>query len=119
MGNDLANRLLGAIDKVLDKKTYQELHWEGTFEDYFKIVADSPRVLRNAFQRVYDLILAYGFEEYEENREKLVRYWGMRPVSGWFEQHAEVDEIRWLVPEDAAEILTYPRDKAVLSAFAV
>jgi serine protein kinase len=74
MGQDLANRLLGAIDKVLDKKTYQELHWEGTFEDYLKIVADGPRVLRNAFQRVYDMILTYGFEEYEENREKLVRY---------------------------------------------
>ncbi len=74
MGQDLINRLMGAIDKALDKKTYQELHWEGSFEDYLRIVADNPRCARNAFQRVYDMILSYGFEEYTEHREPLVRY---------------------------------------------
>jgi serine protein kinase len=74
MGQDLANRLFSAIDKALDRKTYQELHWEGSFEDYLKIISDSPRVLRNAFQRVYDMILSYGFEEYSENRESFARY---------------------------------------------
>src|SRR5678815_5349444 len=74
MGQDLANRLLGVIDKALDKKAYQELHWEGAFEDYLKIVGDHPRTVRNAFQRVYDMILSYGSEPYSENRETLVRY---------------------------------------------
>jgi len=74
MGQDLAGRLTGALDKALDKKVYQELHWEGTLEEYLKIVAENPRVLRNAFQRVYDMILSYGYEEYTENRETLVRY---------------------------------------------
>jgi serine protein kinase len=74
MGQDLANRLLGAIDKALDKKAYQELHWEGTFEEYLKIVAENPRAARNAFQRVYDMLLSYGFEEYTENREGRVRF---------------------------------------------
>jgi len=74
MGQDLANRLLGVIDKALDKRAYQELHWEGTFEDYLKIIAESPRALRNAFQRVYDMILSYGSEPYSENRESLIRY---------------------------------------------
>src|SRR6185295_89697 len=74
MGQDLANRLLGVIDKALDKKAYQELHWEGTFEDYLKIIADAPRAVRNAFQRVYDMILSYGSETYSENRETLLRH---------------------------------------------
>jgi serine protein kinase len=74
MVQDLTSRLWSAIDKSLDKKTYQELHWEGTFEDYLKIVADNPKVARNAFQRVYDMILSYGVEEYTENRETRVRY---------------------------------------------
>src|SRR4029079_2340568 len=74
MGQDLANRLLGVIDKALDKKAYQELHWEGSFEDYLKIIGDSPRCVRNAFQRVYDMILSYGSEQYSENRETMLRY---------------------------------------------
>ncbi len=74
MAQDLAGRLLGAIDKSLDKKIYQELHWEGSFEDYLRIVAENPRVIRNAFQRVYDMILSHGHEEYEEHREGKVRY---------------------------------------------
>jgi serine protein kinase len=74
MGQDLTNRLLGVIDKALDKRAYQELHWEGSFEDYLKIIGESPRVVRNAFQRVYDMILSYGSEQYSENRETLLRY---------------------------------------------
>src|SRR5688572_4902351 len=74
MGQELVSRLLGAIDKGLDRKTYQELHWEGTFEDYLKVIAENPRCARNAFQRVYDMILSYGAEEYTENREPYVRY---------------------------------------------
>ncbi len=74
MVQDLAHRLLGAIDHALDQKTYQELHWEGTFEDYLEIVSRNPRACRNAFQRVYDMILSYGTEAYTENRETLLRY---------------------------------------------
>ena len=59
MGHELANKLFGVIDKAMDRKTYQELHWEGTFDDYLKLAAESPRVLRNAFQRLYDMILSF------------------------------------------------------------
>ena len=51
-------------------------------------------------------------------RAKLVRYWAMRPLLGAFDPHAEVDEIRWVGAEDAADILTYPRDRTVLASFA-
>jgi serine protein kinase len=74
MAQDLVSKLLGTIDKALDKKAYLELHWEGTFDDYLKNVAENPRVARNAFQRVYDMILSYGLEEYIENRETFIRY---------------------------------------------
>ena len=49
-------------------------------------------------------------------RRKTVRYWLMRSVGGKFEPHREVDEIRWLAPDDAARALTYERDLAVLRA---
>ena len=55
-------------------KTYAELHWEGTFEDYLEIVRENPKVTRTAFQRLYDMILCYGTEEYIDNKKKLIRY---------------------------------------------
>ena len=35
---------------------YADQNWKGTFEDYIKIVQESPEVTRNAFQRIYDMI---------------------------------------------------------------
>ena len=46
----------------------------GLFEDYLQIVRERPQVTRNAFQRVYDMIISYGTEEYIDNKKKLVRY---------------------------------------------
>jgi 8-oxo-dGTP diphosphatase len=47
-------------------------------------------------------------------RRKLVRYWLMEPVEGGFEPHAEVDELRWVTPEEARELLTYPHDRELV-----
>ncbi len=35
---------------------------------------EKPQVTRNAYQRVYDMIISYGTEEYIDNKKKLVRY---------------------------------------------
>ena len=37
---------------------FREQHWEGTFWEYLDIVTENPAVARNAFQRVYDMILS-------------------------------------------------------------
>jgi len=47
-------------------------------------------------------------------RRKLVRYWLMRPVSGRFEPHGEVDELRWLTAREADRLLTYDHDRALV-----
>jgi 8-oxo-dGTP diphosphatase len=47
-------------------------------------------------------------------RDKLVRYWLMRESGGEFEPNDEVDEIRWLAPEQAMAKLSYDRDREVL-----
>jgi 8-oxo-dGTP pyrophosphatase MutT (NUDIX family) len=53
------------------------------------------------------------------DRPKVVRYWLMAVESDpGFEPNDEVDELRWLSPEAAASLLTYDRDKGVLSAAA-
>lgn len=51
-----------------------------------------------------------------QGRPKRVRYWAMRPESGEFAPHAEVDEIRWLPLEEAAPALSYARDRDVLAS---
>ena len=48
------------------------------------------------------------------DRPKVVRYWRMRPLAGEFVPHDEVDEIRWATPEDAARLLSWPRDLPLL-----
>ena len=65
------------IDKVAafhDVVEYKEHHWTGTFDDYLELVKENPRVTRNAFQRIYDMIMSYGKEEYVDAKKKLVHY---------------------------------------------
>jgi 8-oxo-dGTP diphosphatase len=47
-------------------------------------------------------------------RPKRVRWWRMHVVGGDFMPTDEVDEIRWLASADAAQLLTYGRDLALL-----
>jgi 8-oxo-dGTP diphosphatase len=45
-----------------------------------------------------------------KGRTKLVRYWLMRVVEGEFRPGQEVDELRWLDPDSAQELLSYTHD---------
>jgi serine protein kinase len=66
--------IVDMVQDLQDTKSYLDLNWEGRFEDYLEIVLKTPRVTRTAFQRIYDMILSYGFEEYTEARKKMTRY---------------------------------------------
>jgi 8-oxo-dGTP diphosphatase len=50
------------------------------------------------------------------DRPKLVRYWLMEPESGEFIPNREVDELRWVAPREALELLSYDRDRDVVRA---
>jgi serine protein kinase len=66
--------LVAQIAALQDYDRYRDLAWEGSFEEYLQIVRERPQVTRNAFQRVYDMVISYGTEEYIDNKKKLVRY---------------------------------------------
>jgi 8-oxo-dGTP diphosphatase len=58
-----------------------------------------------------------GSTRYEDRkgRQKVVRYWVMRPLEvGQFEPNDETDELRWIDPGDAAELLSYDRDRELV-----
>jgi 8-oxo-dGTP diphosphatase len=50
-------------------------------------------------------------------RQKVVRYWTMSARNDLAEPRDEVDEVRWLPPEQASSFLSYDRDRVVLAAF--
>ena len=76
-GRDMVAR----IAALQDLKEYQELHWSGSFDEYLEVVRKNPRVTRTAFQRVYDMILSFGQEEYIDNKKKIIRYNSSRTSS--------------------------------------
>jgi 8-oxo-dGTP pyrophosphatase MutT (NUDIX family) len=61
-----------------------------------------------------------GETRYEDSRgrDKVVRYWLMEPPEGAraapFVPNREVDEVRWLQPDAAVTLLTYPHDQELL-----
>jgi 8-oxo-(d)GTP phosphatase len=46
---------------------------------------------------------------------KVVRYYVMQAAAGAFTPNDEVDELRWVTREQAAQLLTYERDREVLA----
>jgi 8-oxo-dGTP diphosphatase len=53
--------------------------------------------------------------EYQVDKgRKVVRYWQMEPQSGAFAPNEEVDEVRWLSPDDAERLLSHSHDRALL-----
>lgn len=49
--------------------------------------------------------------------DKIVDYWAMRATGGAFEPNHEVDQLRWLPIDEATELVSYPHDREVLTAF--
>lgn len=49
-------------------------NWSGSFQDYLDLVKSNPKVTRNAYQRMYDMIIEAGTEEYVDFKKPVVRY---------------------------------------------
>lgn len=66
--------VLSQMRDLVDSKRYQKLIWTGSMEDYLSLLKKDSNLLRNAYQRIYDMILSYGYDEYEDKKEKIVHY---------------------------------------------
>ena len=69
-----SDSLRALIEQRQDTDRYKELFWEGSFWEYLDMVRDDPRIARNAYQRLYDLIESYGKSEYTEYKKTIQRY---------------------------------------------
>ena len=52
---------------------------------------------------------------HRKGRPKRVRYWAMQERDGEFRRNAEVDKLRWVRLERAADTLTYDHDLVVVA----
>src|SRR5688572_25812320 len=67
--------IISLVSDRQDLEQFRKKNWVGTFEDYLDLVREHPEVTRNAFERVYDMIMSYGTDVYEESRgHKRVHY---------------------------------------------
>ncbi|WAS92978.1 PrkA family serine protein kinase [Nannocystis punicea] len=66
--------LVDRVAALQDQKRYEDLHWSGTFEEYLELVRRNPRVARTAYERLYDMVLSHGTEEYVDSKKKITRY---------------------------------------------
>src|ERR1051325_7770387 len=66
--------LVSLIESRLDRRRFQDQHWEGSFQEYLEICEKNPGVVRNADQRLYDAILSHGHEKYKLFKKECVRY---------------------------------------------
>jgi len=71
---DMDGSFVERIARNQDLESFQELHWEGSFDDYMALVRKNPRITRTAFQRLYDMILAGGRDEYVDNKKRIAHY---------------------------------------------
>lgn len=66
--------LKSLAQRFTKKDEYRAHNWTGSFAEYLELVQKDPRVARNAFQRVYDMILSWGSEEVTRNKRPLTTY---------------------------------------------
>ncbi len=53
---------------------YEKIKWTGSFDDYLEIVQSNPKVLRNAYQRLYDMVLSHGTETFQYCKRDYTKY---------------------------------------------
>jgi len=66
--------ILSFVKERQDLDQFRKENWVGTFQDYLDLVQQNPLITRNAYQRMYDMIMSYGTDQYEVGREKRTHY---------------------------------------------
>ena len=72
--NTNEHSLISVIQGMQDIQAFRQHHWEGSLADYLEIVRKNPKVVRTAYQRLYDMIMSYGSNTYTHFREELTHY---------------------------------------------
>ena len=66
--------LLHQIAELNDVHRFQEENWEGTLGDYLDLVREDPSICRNAYQRLYDMIMHFGSTDRIDTKKRVTRF---------------------------------------------
>lgn len=64
----------GLLKDLQAQQEFRDLSWKGTFWEYLDLVKKNPKVTRNAFQRMYDMLVSAGSYEYTDFKKKITHY---------------------------------------------
>jgi len=73
MSDDKIN-LRSIISAVSDNIQDQDLSWSGTMADYLNKIKEDPKITRNAYQRLFDLIIEHGTKKYIDVKKEVIHY---------------------------------------------
>jgi len=62
------------VEKWQQTNSSSTQHWTGTFTEYLELVKKNPKITRNAYERMYDMIMEAGTEEYVDFKKHVIRY---------------------------------------------
>jgi serine protein kinase len=65
---------LNRLAARFNKEEFEELHEEISFAEYLDRVYANPLLVRTAYQRLYDMIMSEGCNEFQRYKKKLVHY---------------------------------------------
>ncbi len=74
MGDSSGTNFNDMIKAWQSTQDYRDLRWSGSFNDYLNLVRKNPKITRNAFQRMYDMILERGTYEYTDVKKQVIHY---------------------------------------------
>lgn len=66
--------LQSLIKEWSEKDKFRDMNWSGTFDEYLNLVKKNPKITRNAFQRMYDMIMEKGKSDYVDTKKQIIRY---------------------------------------------
>ncbi len=69
-----SNSFRNLLEKRANQNPHVLEHWSGTFFEYLDLVKKNPKFTRNAYQRMYDMIIEAGTEEYVDFKKQVIRY---------------------------------------------
>lgn len=62
------------LTQIQTKEEFKNLNWDGDFFEYLEMVKKNTAISRNAFQRMYDMVLSWGTENFVEYKKEITRY---------------------------------------------
>ena len=78
MSSSNQTSMLTAFTKIIEStesaKKQPISHWSGTFFEYLELIKKNPKITRNAYQRMYDMVMESGTEEYVDFKKQIIRY---------------------------------------------